>query len=112
MSKSKRKPKNVERGRWSSARKMDALLRLLRGEDLDALSREIGVKPERIAEWRDKFLEGGQAALKSREPDSRDDEIVRLKAKVGDLTMNNELLEEKIERLEDGLRPPQRRPKP
>ena len=32
-----------ERGRWSSRRKMEVVLRVLRGEDLDALSRELGV---------------------------------------------------------------------
>ena len=31
------------RGRWSARRKMAAVLRLLRGEDLEALSRELGV---------------------------------------------------------------------
>ena len=109
MSKSKRTP---ERGRWSSQRKAEVVLRLLRGEDLDALSRELKLKPERISEWRDKFLAGGQDCLKSREPDSRDEEILRLKAKIGDLTMDNELLGEKIDRLEEGLVPRLRRPKP
>gem|GEM_PF-4917128 len=32
-----------ERGRFSSKRKREAVLRLLRGEDLDLLSRELGV---------------------------------------------------------------------
>ncbi len=108
MGKPKEKP---ERGRWSSQRKTDVVLRLLRGEDLDALARELKLKPARIVEWREKFLAGGQASLKAREPDVRDDEILRLKAKVGDLTMDNELLEEKIDRLEDGLGPRRRRPK-
>ena len=39
----------------------------------------------------------------SRTRDERDEQIARLKAKVGDLTMDNELLESKIHRLEDGL---------
>jgi hypothetical protein len=43
---------------------------------------------------------GGEAALKSRPADGRDAEIGRLKAKVGELTMANELLDTKIERLE------------
>ena len=109
MGKSKRK---AERGRWSSRRKVDVVLRLLRGEDLDALSRELGLKPARICDWRDKFLLGGEVSLRSREPDSRDEEILRLKAKIGDLTMDNELLGEKIDRLEEGLVPRARRPKP
>ena len=103
--------KTPDRGRWNSQRKMDVVLRLLRGEDLDAVARELKLKPERIIEWRDKFLAGGQAELKSREADARDDEIRRLKTKIGDLTMDNELLNERIDRLEDGSGPRSRRSK-
>ena len=98
-----------ERGRWTSRRKMEVVLRLLRGEDLDALSRELKVKTSSLAKWRDDFLAAGQAGLKSRKPDFRDEELRRLKAKVGELTMANELLEEKIELLENNVRPRKRR---
>ena len=81
-----------ERGRFSSPRKTAAVLRLLRGEDLELLSRELSVTAATLSEWRDDFLAGGQAALKSRPTDDRDDEIARLRAKVGELTMDNELL--------------------
>ena len=102
----------ADRGRWSSRRKAEIVIRNLKGEALDALSRELGVSTSRIAAWRDDFLAGGQAALKSREPDQRDEEIQRLKAKVGEQTMAIELLDEKIEVLEAGLRPQPRRSKP
>ena len=92
-------------GRWSSRRKMEVVLRLLRGEDLDGLSRKSQVSAARLTQWRDRFLSGGQAGLMSREPDARDEQITRLKAKVGDLTMANELLDEKIEKLEANLPP-------
>jgi len=75
-------------------------LRLLRGEDLELLSRELGVTAARLSQWRQEFLAGGQAALKSRRPDVKDEEIARLKSKVGELTMDNELLFEKIHRME------------
>src|SRR5918911_1197929 len=81
-----------ERGRWSSRRKTEIVLRVLRGEDLDALSRELGVTAATIAGWRDQFLAGGQAAVRSRPSDERDEEIARLRAKVGEITMANELL--------------------
>lgn len=55
-----------ERGRWSTGRKTEVVLRLLRGEDIDGLSRELGVTAAKIAEWRDRFLDGGQANLKTR----------------------------------------------
>jgi hypothetical protein len=85
-------PKPDERGRFSSPRKTAAVLRLLRGEVLELLSRELSVTAATLSEWRDDFLAGGQAALKSRPTDDRDDEIARLRAKVGELTMDNELL--------------------
>ena len=85
-------PNSGERGRFSSQRKTATVLRLLRGEDLELVSRELGVTAATLAEWRDDFLAGGQAALKSRPTDDRDDEIARLRAKVGELTMDNELL--------------------
>ena len=89
-----------ERGRWSSRRKTEVVLRVLRGEDLDALSRELGVTAGTIAQWRDQFLTGGQAAVKSRPADERDDELGRLRAKIGELTMANELLVERARRAE------------
>ena len=99
-----------EPGRFSARRKTDALLRLLRGEPLDSLARELGVTAATVAHWREHFLAGGQAALKSRLADERDDEIQRLRAKVGEITMNNELLLERCHRLEANLPLPRRRP--
>src|SRR3954464_8548393 len=81
-----------DRGRFSAKRKTEAVLRLLRGEDLELLSRELGVTAATLSEWRDDFLVAGQAALKSRPTDDRDEEIARLRSKVGELTMDNELL--------------------
>src|SRR3954451_21790368 len=81
-----------DRGRFSARRKAEAVLRLLRGEDLDTLSRELGVVAATLSSWRDAFLDGGTAAMKSRPADDRDEEIARLRAKVGQLTMDNELL--------------------
>ena len=88
------------RRRMSAGRKQSAVLRLLRGEDLELLSRELGVTAAELTGWRDTFLAAGEAALKTRPADGRDVEIGRLKAKVGELTMANELLDAKIDRLE------------
>jgi transposase-like protein len=88
------------RQRMSAKRKQSAVLRLLRGEDLELISRELGVTAAELSAWRDAFLAAGEAALKIRPADSRDLEIGRLKAKVGELTMANELLDAKIDRLE------------
>ena len=88
-----------DRGRFSSKRKMEAVLRLLSGEDLDLLSRELGVTAATLSDWRSAFLAGGQAQLKSRQPDPRDREIRALKTMVGDLTMRLELSREAVERM-------------
>src|SRR5919112_351988 len=90
------------RRRMSARRKQEAVLRLLRGEDLELLSRELGVTAAELSGWRETFLAGGEASLKSRPADARDGEIGRLKTKVGELTMANELLGAKIGRLETG----------
>jgi transposase len=93
----------------SAGRKQSAVLRLLRGEDLELVSRELAVTAAELSAWRSAFLAAGEASLRSRPADGRDHEIGRLKAKVGDLTMANELLEGKIEHLEAGRPLPRRR---
>ena len=95
-------PTPEPRRRMSARRKQDAVPRLLRGEDLELVSRELGVTAAELSGWRDAFLAAGEVSLKSRPADARDAEIGRLKAKVGELTMANELLGAKVERLEAG----------
>ena len=93
-------PTPEPRRRMSARRKQEAVLRLLRGQDLELVSRELGVTAAELSSWRDQFLAAGEASLKSRPADARDAEIGRLQAKVGELTMTAELLDAKIERLE------------
>ena len=90
--------------RYSVQRKMAVVARLLRGEPLDVVAREANVSVAKLTEWRDRALAGAASALKERERDDREDEIARLKSKVGEITMDNELLYAKIEALE-GKRP-------
>jgi transposase-like protein len=95
-------PAPSRRRRMSAKRKQSAVLRLLRGEDLELVSRELGVTAAELSAWREAFLAAGEASLKTRPADGRDVEIGRLKTKVGDLTMANELLATKIGHLEAG----------
>ena len=88
--------------RFSAKRKLAAVQRLMRGESLDAVSRDLNVPVHRLTEWRDKVLMSAESALKERERDARDEEIARLQAKVGEVTMDNELLNAKIDKLEGG----------
>ena len=97
-----RKSRNVESGRFSSRRKAEAVLRLLRGEDLELLSREYGVVAARLSQWREDFLSGGQLALQQRPADLREEQNKDLQAKIGELTMANELLHHQVQRQASG----------
>src|SRR5215208_1132175 len=86
--------------RFSAQRKLAAVTRLLRGEPLETVARELNVTVARLTEWRDRALVAAEAAMKERERDSRDEELLRLKAKLGEVTLANELLERKVAALE------------
>jgi transposase-like protein len=77
---------------------------MLRGADLEGTSRKYRVTAATLSEWRDRFLASGEAGLKSREVTVDDEENRRLKSVVANLSVDNELLREKIARLE-GNRP-------
>jgi len=101
------------KARWSANKKLDAVMRLLRGEKLEELSRELGVEAHRLAAWRDEFIEGGKAGLKGRtaagaEPDDR--ALRQAERKIGELTMDNEILRA-IARKRGLSIPPQKRPR-
>lgn len=87
-------------GRWSSRRKMSVVLELLRGADLESVSRRHGVTAAKISAWRDAFLAGGEAHLRAREIAVEDEETRRLKNVVADLATEKDLLKEKIRHLE------------
>jgi len=89
-------------GRWSSKRKVSVILELLRGADLESTSRKYRVTAATLSEWRDRFLASAETGLKSREADIEDEEKRRLKSAVAHISVENELLREKIARLEDG----------
>ena len=81
--------------RWSVVRKREVSLRLLRGESAEALSRELGVEIYRLEQWRDKALSGIDTALKVRTGDPLQAELDAAMKRVGELTMENELLWER-----------------
>src|SRR6478735_5656062 len=70
-------------GRMSRQRKAAAVLRLLRGEDLESVSRSLGVTAATLSGWRDAFLTASEASLSSRPLDADALESGRLKAKLG-----------------------------
>jgi hypothetical protein len=87
-------------GRMSRQRKTAAVLRLLRGEDLETVSRSLGVTAATLSGWRESFLAAGESALATKSATSDAVESDRLKAKLGAALIERDLLHEKIAVLE------------
>ncbi len=83
--------------RWSARRKRDTVLRLLQGEPLDAVSRELGVEIYRLEAWRNQALEGMESALKKRDSDPLAEGLKAAKQHIGELTMEVEILRKEKE---------------
>ncbi len=73
---------------WSARRKQEVVLRLLRGEGLDALARETGQAAGVIAGWREDFLMAGQDGLKTRQAPVQDRQLADAQRKIGELAMD------------------------
>src|SRR4029453_13980298 len=87
--------------RWSLQRKTELVVRLLRGEPLDAVARDSQVPAHELEEWRRVVLDGGTQGLKKRvDPEER--ELKRVQAKLGEVMMRLELAEGLIEKKEYG----------
>jgi transposase-like protein len=99
-------------GRMSRQRKRDAVLRLLRGEDLETLSRALGATAATLTGWQDTFVAAGEASLATRSTDGAALETERLKAKRGEMLLERELLEAKIAALEANRPLARRRSRP
>jgi len=85
--------------RWNARRKQEVVLRLLRGEPLDKVGRELGIETYRLDEWRSRALAGIEAALRER----GDDDPVSAKLRdaqrvIGEMAMENELLRDRIKK--------------
>ena len=89
------------KGRWSAKRKASVVLELLRGADLESTSRKYGVTAATLTEWRDAFLAAGAEALKARQEARLDEQGRRMKSVIAEMAMENELLRERIRRMED-----------
>ena len=84
--------------RWSARAKTEIVLRLLTGEELGTVSREIQVPVHELERWRRIFLEGGTNGFKRRDSPAAARELKRVQAKVGELTMKVEIMEWLIEK--------------
>ena len=84
--------------RWSVARKREVVLRLLRGESVELLCRELGVPLFELEQWRQKADAALDGALKERDADTASIELNAAMQRVGELSMEVELLRARIER--------------
>ena len=84
--------------RWSVARKREVVLRLLHGASAELLSRELGVPIYKLEQWRRKADAALEGALKEREAEPASGELAAALQRVGELSMEVELLRSRIER--------------
>ena len=84
--------------RWSVARKREVVLRLLRGESVELLSRELGVPIFKLEGWRQKVEAALDGALEEREAEAAGTELAAALQRIGELSTENELLRTRIER--------------
>jgi transposase len=84
--------------RWSAARKREVVLRLMRGESAELLSRELGLPQFKLEQWRQKAEGALEGALKERDTDPADSQLAAAMQRIGELSMEVELLRAKMER--------------
>ena len=89
--------------RWSASPKRDAVLRLLRGESLDAVSRKVGVEIYRLETWKTRALAGMELGLKAHAGEPLASELAAAKRHIGEQSMENELLRERARAAERRL---------
>jgi len=82
--------------RWTAGRKKEAVLRLLRGEAVDSLSRELGVPIGQLETWKTTVLERMELVLKDRSDEPLAIELEAAKREIGELHMEVELLRSKM----------------
>ena len=84
--------------RWTAKRRSALVLSILKGETSAVeAARTHGLTVAQVEEWRELFLAGAENAPRARPRDEealKDQQIRRLKEKVGDLVMDLEILKE------------------
>ena len=88
---------------WSTEEKVAIVLSILRGElSISEASRKHGVSYKTLLAWRDRFLKGGEAALKGKGPDAEvkalENENKQLKEALAEMALRVEVLK-KLRRL-------------
>ena len=93
------RPQGGREVRWSARRKEEVVLRLLRGEGLDALARETGQAAGTISRWREEFLAAGREGLRSRPAPVEERRLAEAQRKIGELSMEADILRGLLEEM-------------
>jgi transposase-like protein len=84
--------------RWTAKRRAALVVSILKGEtSAQAAARKHGLTVAEVEEWRERFLLGAENALRTRpreEEALKDEQIKRLKQKIGDLVLDLDILKE------------------
>ena len=88
--------------RWSVARRREVVLRLLRGESAEMLSRELGLPIFKLDQWRRKADAALDGALEEREAEAAGTELAAAMRRIGDLSMEVKVLRSKLGVLPQG----------
>ena len=86
--------------RWTAKRRAALVGSILKGETSVAeAARTHGLTVAEVEDWREKFLLGAENALRSRPRDEealKEEQIKKLKQKIGDLVLDNDILREAL----------------
>jgi transposase-like protein len=86
--------------RWTAKRRVALVVSILKGEtSIAEAARTHGRTVGEVEDWREKFLVGAENALRTRPKDEdavKDEQIKKLKQKIGDLVLDNDILREAL----------------
>ena len=89
-------PERVQR--WTAKRRTALVLSIIRGEtSVQQAARAHGLTVAEIEDWQERFLAAAENALRSRPKEEeafKDEQLRRLKQKVGDLVLDIDILKE------------------
>jgi len=97
--------KELEIQRWTAKRKSAVVLEVLKGKTtgVDAC-RKYGIKQSELEEWTARFLEGGENNLRTNPKEEQAEyeaEIKELRAKVGELVLERDVLKKRWDHIQD-----------
>jgi transposase-like protein len=95
--------------RWTARRRTALVLSILKGEfSMEEGARRHDLTVAEIEDWKERLLVAAHNALRSKPRDEdalKDEQIRRLKQKVGELVLDNDLLREALRSARAGVEP-------